>query len=202
MRPLPLAITLVILAPAATLSAKPEIGQPAPSFTAPDWDGKIRSLEEFRGKTVVLEWTNHECPFVVKHYKGRNMQAQQQEASEGGVVWITVNSSAPGKQGHVDGVRARAIMAEQGAGQYTYLLDPEGTLGRAYGALVTPHMYIIDGEGILRYNGAIDSIRSSDPADIPRAVQYVREGLKRLAAGDAPDPATTQPYGCTIKYAN
>jgi peroxiredoxin len=190
-----------LLAPAA-LSAKPEIGQPAPSFRAVDWDGQVRTLEEFRGKTVVLEWTNHECPFVVKHYKGKNMQAQQREGTEHGVVWITVNSSAPGKQGHVDAARAKAIMAEQGAAQSTYLLDPDGTVGRAYGALVTPHMYIIDGEGILRYNGAIDSIRSTDPADIPKAVQYVREGLARLAAGQSPEPAVTQPYGCTIKYAD
>jgi peroxiredoxin len=186
----------------AALSAKPEIGQPAPAFSALDWEGKTRSLEEFRGKTVVLEWTNHECPFVVKHYKGKNMQAQQREAAEAGVVWITINSSAPGKQGHVDAARAKAIMAEQGAAQNTYLLDPEGKLGRAYGALVTPHMYIIDGEGILRYNGAIDSIRSTDPADIPKAVQYVREGLARLSAGQSPEPALTQPYGCTIKYAD
>ena len=180
-------------------AGKPEIGQAAPDFTVTDWEGNQHALSDFSGKTVVLEWTNHECPFVVKHYTG-NMQAQQRAAAEDGIVWLTINSSNVGKQGHVSAERARTIMTEHEAAQAAYVFDTDGTVGRAYGALVTPHMYIIDGDGVLRYNGGIDSIRSSNPADIDKATQYVREGLAMLAADQSPSPAVTQPYGCTIKY--
>jgi peroxiredoxin len=180
-------------------AAKPQIGQPAPDFTVTDWDGNQHSLSDFRGKTVILEWTNHECPFVVKHYTG-NMQDQQRAAAKDGIVWLTINSSNVGKQGHVSPEQAKAIMREHDAAQTAYVFDTDGTVGRAFGALVTPHMYIIDGDGVLRYNGAIDSIPSSNPADIPRATQFVVEGLAKLASGQDPNPATTQPYGCTIKY--
>jgi peroxiredoxin len=180
-------------------AAKPEIGKAAPDFTVTDWDGNQHALSDFRGKTVILEWTNHECPFVVKHYTG-NMQDQQRAAADDGIVWLTINSSNVGKQGHVSPEKAKSIMGKHDAAQTAYVFDTDGTVGRAYGALVTPHMYVIDGDGVLRYNGAIDSISSSRPADIDKATQYVREGLAMLADGRDPDPTVTQPYGCTIKY--
>lgn len=192
-------LAVVLLAFPLLAAAKPAIGQPAPDFVVTDWDGQQRSLADFRGKTVILEWTNDQCPFVVKHYTG-NMQEQQRAATGDGVVWLTINSSKTGKQGQVNAAKAKSIMAEKGAAQTTYLFDTDGAVGRAYGALVTPHMYIIDSDGVLRYNGAIDSIPSADTDDLDKATQYVRDGLAMLAAGGDPDPAVTQPYGCKIKY--
>jgi peroxiredoxin len=192
------AATLLLAAPA---SAAPQIGAPAPEFTLTDASGKTHSLSDFRGKTVVLEWTNHECPFVKKHYKGKNMQAQQAKAASDGVVWLTINSSAPGKQGHVSAEQATQIASDWGAANAAYLFDGDGIVGRSYAAKTTPHMYVIDAEGVLRYNGAIDSIPSADVADIARATQYVPTGLSELAAGQAISTAVTQPYGCSIKYA-
>ncbi|MFZ5842575.1 MAG: thioredoxin family protein [Pseudomonadota bacterium] len=176
------------------------VGAPAPAFTLTDSDGNSRSLAEFKGKTVVLEWTNAECPFVKKHYGARNMQGQQGKATADGVIWLTINSSAPGLQGHVDGAKANAIRKEVGAQQTAYLLDPTGTVGRAYGAKTTPHMYIIDGAGVLRYNGGIDSIPSADQADIAKATQYVPQALAELAAGKPVSVSTSKPYGCAVKY--
>jgi len=189
-----------LFAPAAF--ATPQIGAPAPAFTLTDADGKTHSLADFRGKTVVLEWTNHECPFVKKHYNGKNMQAQQSAATGDGVVWLTVNSSAPGKQGHVSGEQAKQIAGNWNAANTAYLFDGDGQVGRAYAAKTTPHMYVIDAEGVLRYNGAIDSIPSADVADIAKATQYVPTGLSELDAGSAISTAVTQPYGCSIKYAD
>lgn len=176
------------------------VGQPAPAFTLTDSNGKTTSLKDFAGKTVVLEWTNHECPFVKKHYNGKNMQAQQSEGRDSGVVWLVMNSSAPGKQGNVTPAQANAIQAEWKAKQAAYLFDTPGTTGRAYGAKTTPHMYVIDGQGIVRYNGAIDSNPSSDPKDIEGATQYVRAALADLEAGKPVQTPTTRPYGCSIKY--
>ncbi len=184
------------------VSAKAVVGEPAPSFTVTDSNGKTHSLSDFKGKTVVLEWTNAECPFVKKHYGSDNMQAQQGEATAGDVVWLSVNSGAPGKQGNLDGAGANALIGETDGKQTAYLIDAEGTTGKAYGAKTTPHMYVIDGEGVLRYAGAIDSNPSADPADIPAATQYVRVALSELAAGKPVSVATTQPYGCSVKYAN
>jgi peroxiredoxin len=187
---------------ATAVQAKAMVGQPAPAFTLTDADGTSHSLADFKGKTVVLEWTNAECPFVKKHYDAGNMQAQQGEAAAAGVVWLTVNSGAPGKQGAVDGAGAKAIIASSGGKQTAYLLDPTGVAGQAYGAKTTPHMYVIDGEGVLRYAGAIDSNPSADPADIPASTQYVKAALADLAAGKPVAVANTQPYGCSVKYAN
>lgn len=183
-------------------AAAAKVGQPAPAFQLVDSTGKTRSLAEFAGKTVVLEWTNHECPFVRKHYGAGNMQAQQRDATGDAVVWLTVNSSAPGKQGHVDGAEAESIRAKAKAVQTAYLLDPQGTVGRSYGAKTTPHMYVIDPTGVLRYAGAIDSIPSADTDDIAKATQHVPQALAELAAGKAVRVAVTQPYGCSVKYAN
>jgi len=176
------------------------VGQPAPGFTLTDSNGKAHSLADFKGKTVVLEWTNHECPFVVKHYDARNMQAQQVAATGDDVIWLNVNSGAPGKQGSVDGAGANAVMAEKGHKSTAYLLDPDGKVGKAYGAKTTPHMYVIDADGMLAYNGAIASLHSADQADIPKATQYVTQALSELGAGKPVSVATSKPYGCSVKY--
>ncbi len=178
------------------------IGEPAPAFKLVDSTGKTHSLADFAGKTVVLEWTNHECPFVKKHYGANNMQAQQRGATADGVVWLTVNSSAKGQQGHVDGAAAERVRGDAKAVQTAYLLDADGTAGRAYGAKTTPHMYVIDPKGVLRYAGAIDSIPSADKGDIAKATQYVPQALTQLAAGQPVRDSLTRPYGCSVKYAN
>lgn len=187
---------------AIAAAATAKVGEPAPAIELVDSTGKMRSLSEFAGKTVVLEWTNHGCPFVKKHYGAGNMQAQQRDATADGVVWLTVNSSAPGEQGHVDGAGADRVRGKANAAQSAYLLDPDGVVGRAYGAKTTPHMYVIDPEGVLRYAGAIDSIPSSDTDDIAKATQYVPQALEELAAGQPVSVALTRPYGCSVKYAN
>ncbi len=187
---------------AIAAAATAKVGQPAPALALIDSTGMTRSLADFAGKTVVLEWTNHGCPFVKKHYGAENMQAQQRNATAGDIIWLSVNSSAPGKQGHVDGAGAEKVRSDAKAAQTAYLLDPDGTAGRAYGAMTTPHMYIIDPEGVLRYAGAIDSIPSADKSDIAKATQYVPQALAELAAGQPVSVAVTRPYGCDVKYAN
>jgi peroxiredoxin len=195
-----IATGLLALATAGTAVAAAKINEPAPEFTLTDSNGNAHSLSDFRGKTVVLEWTNAECPFVVKHYKSGNMQRQQAEATANGVIWLTINSGAPGKQGHVDGAGANAVIERTGGKQTAYLIDADGKVGRLYGARTTPHMFVIDGEGVLRYMGAIDSNPSGDPADIPNATQYVEVALAELAAGKPVSTPVTQPYGCSVKY--
>ena len=187
---------------AIAAAATAEVGRPAPAFQLVDSTGHPRSLADFAGRTVVLEWTNHGCPFVQKHYGAGNVQAQQREAAAGGVVWLTINSSAPGKQGHVDGAGAEKVRRDAGSAQTAYLLDPDGIAGRAYGARTTPHMYVIDPEGVLRYAGAIDSIPSSDESDIAKATQYVPQALAELEAEQAVSVPVTRPYGCSVKYAS
>lgn len=182
-------------------AAAAAVDRPAPAFQLVDSTGKTRSLADFRGKTVVLEWTNHECPFVKKHYGSGNMQKQQRDAIAKGVVWLSINSSAPGKQGHVDGAAAEGVRGKAGAMQTAYLLDPSGATGRAYGAKTTPHMYVIDPSGVLRYAGGIDSIPSSDADDIAQATQFVPQALAELAAGKPVSVKTSRPYGCSVKYA-
>lgn len=179
--------------------ADAKIGAPAPAFTLTGADGKSHSLSEFKGKTVVLEWTNAECPFVQKHYSG-NVQKQQGAATADDVVWLTINSSADGKQGNVDGAGAKQVIASTGGKQTAYLLDAPGDVGRAYGAKTTPHMYVIDAQGTLQYKGAIDSIASADTSDIAKATQYVPQALADLKGGKAVRVASSQPYGCGIKY--
>lgn len=191
----------LLLALAATpLFGKAVVGEPAPDFTLTDSNGKAESLAQFKGKTVVLEWNNPDCPFVGKHYKSGNMQKQQADATAAGVVWLTVNSSATGKQGDLDGAGANAYVAKVGAKQTAYLLDPLGSAGHAYGARTTPHMYVIDPQGILRYMGGIDSIRSTDVEDIGKATQYVPQALSELKAGKPVSVPVSEPYGCSVKY--
>lgn len=185
---------------AAPVVAAPVVGQPAPAFTAVDSNGKKHSLSDFRGKTVVLEWTNEDCPFVKKFYDSGEMQRLQREATGQGVVWLTVNSGAPGKQGHVTGAEANAKMKRSSFASTAYLLDADGTVGRAYAARTTPHMFVIDPKGTLVFAGGIDSIPSANPADIAKADNYVRLALADVKAGKPVGTATSRPYGCSVKY--
>lgn len=180
--------------------ASVENGAAAPAFSVQDANGQTRTLAEFRGRTVVLEWTNNGCPYVRKHYDAGNMQTLQREATADGVVWLQVISSAPGEQGYLDGAGARARVQTDGAAPTATLLDPTGVMGRAYGARTTPHMYIIDAQGLLRYQGAIDDRPSARPASLEGATNYVHAALADLAAGRAVQTARTAPYGCSVKY--
>ena len=182
--------------------AEATLDQAAPAFSAPTADGKTLSLSSLQGKTVVLEWTNHECPYVKKHYGSGNIPALQKEATAKGVVWLQVVSSAPGKQGYVDGPTAIRVNAERGAVPTATLLDPSGTLGKLYGAQTSPHLYIVNAEGKLVYKGGIDSIATNKVDDIPKAENHVRTALAQLAAGQKITQASTRPYGCSIKYAD
>jgi peroxiredoxin len=184
----------------ASAETAAKIGAAAPAFTELDTAGKKVSLADLKGKTVVLEWTNNGCPFVQKHYNSGNMQKTQAAAAADDVVWISVVSSKPGSQGYVTGKQADELTAKHGAKPSMVLLDPDGSMGRAYGAKTTPHMYIIKPDGTLAYNGAIDSISSSNANDIPKATNYVLTSLAALEQGKAPDPALTVPYGCGVKY--
>jgi len=191
----------IALAFSVSALAAPRIGQPAPDFSVVDSAGVEHSLADFAGKKVILEWTNHDCPFVVKHYSAGNMQDQQRMASnEHDAVWLSVISSRPGAQGHVSPERADELTANRNAAPTAVLLDESGDMGRAFDARVTPHMYIIDEDGVLQYMGGIDSNPSSNPADIPDAKQYVVAALGELATGSSITDSVTRPYGCTIKY--
>jgi peroxiredoxin len=198
-----------LLLGSAALAAMPlaahattELGKPAPLFTGTDSHGKTWSLADLRGKVVVLETTNRDCPYVGKQYRSGNMQSLQRDATARGVVWLTVAASAPGEQGHVTAEQANAIVQQQNAAPTAVLLDPQGRIAHAYGATVTPHMYIIDAAGTLVYKGGIDSIVSTNIADIPRAKQYVRIALGEVLAGKPVTDASTRPYGCSLKYAS
>jgi peroxiredoxin len=195
------AAAILALAPAAAHAAA-QIGKPAPLFTGTDSDGRSWSLAALRGKVVVLETTNHECPYVGKHYRSGNMQAQQREAAAKGVVWLSVAASAPGEQGYVTAAQANALTQKREAAPAAVLLDPQSRIARAYGATVTPHMFIVDASGTLVYKGGMDSIVSTDVEDIPRARQYVRLALDEVLAGKPVTEASTRPYGCSLKYGN
>ncbi len=191
-------ITLALYA--CNSSASLRVGEPAPDFEGVDTQGTSHRLADYRGKTVVLEWTNHDCPYVRKHYGAGNMQDQQREAADQSVVWLSVISSAPGKQGHVSAAKADKLTGSRDAAPHAVILDSAGKIGRAYGARTTPHMYIIDEAGTLVYTGGIDSIASANPDDIPRATQHVRVALREMAAGDPVSTSVTRPYGCSVKY--
>lgn len=177
-----------------------QVGQPAPDFSAVDSEGKTRRLGEFKGKVVVLEWTNADCPFTRKHYTSGNMQSAQQLAREHGVVWLSVISSAPGTQGYVTGAQADELSRTRHAVPAAVLLDPEGTMGRTYHAKTTPHLFVIDSHGILRYVGGMDSIASTDIEDIARAEPYLKEAMLAVVDGGAVAHPVTRPYGCSVKY--
>ena len=175
-------------------------GQPAPDFTVNDASGKPVKLSEFRGKHVVLEWTNPECPFVQKHYNAKNMQALQKEYGAKEVVWLSVNSTSRDHAEYMDGARMAAWMQKQGGAPKAVLIDDTSTTGRAYAARTTPHMFVIDPAGRIVYAGAIDDKRSTNPADVKGANNYVRAALDASLAGKPVATASTAPYGCSVKY--
>jgi peroxiredoxin len=199
------AAALVLSAPlmAKTLPADavaPRPGSLAPDFTLPDASGKSHTLSAYRGKWVVLEWVNYDCPFVKKHYGSGNMQKHQKAAREKGAVWLSINSSAPGKQGHFEGDElAKRIEGAEGQVD-AYLLDSEGKTGKSYKAKTTPHMFVIDPAGKVVYAGAIDDRPSADQADVKDAENYVAAALEAGMAGKPVKTASTTPYGCGVKY--
>ena len=183
-----------------TTHAAVNVGQPAPDFTGVDSNGKQHSLSQYKGKTVVLEWTNHDCPYVKKHYNSGNMQALQKDATANGIVWLSIISSRPGKQGHVSGKQANELTASRNASPTAVILDESSEIGLLYGAKTTPHMYIVDKSGQLVYMGGIDNTPSKDEDDIPKSKNYVRTALDEMAAGQAIKESITRPYGCSVKY--
>lgn len=202
MRPIFSSLILGIagLALAFSAQAVPGVGQPAPDFSLTDTAGKTVRLSDFKGKHVVLEWTNPGCPFVRKHYGSGNMQTLQKEAAAQGVVWLSINST---ETDHVDYLKPDQLgrwMAEQKASPASTLMDASGSTGKAYGARTTPHMYIVSPQGQLLYAGGIDSIPSSRTEDIKTAVNYVRQGLQETLSGKAVSVPVSKPYGCSVKY--
>lgn len=184
----------------ASAGAEPVVGQPAPTFTGTAVEGGSLNLADLRGKTVILEWTNHECPFVQKHYESGNIPKLQKQAASQGIVWLQVISSGPDKQGFVDAATAKKLNQDRGATPANTLLDPSGAIGKLYAATNTPQLFIIDPKGVLLYKGGIDSIASADKDDIASAENYIDSALKELAAGKPISKAATKPYGCTVKY--
>jgi peroxiredoxin len=189
-----------ILRPGGAWAAA-KVGEPAPPFTAATSSGPSVSLNDYRGKIVVLEWTNHDCPYVRKHYDTGNMQALQKEAGGQGVVWLTVISSAPGTQGHVTSAEANELSRTRQAAPTAVVLDPSGAVGKMYGATNTPHMYVVDKGGVLAYAGAIDDKPTTRKGDVQGAQNYVRAALQSVAAGQPVRTPVTRAYGCTVKYA-
>lgn len=192
-----LAVSAVLVSSAF---AQPEIGQPAPDFTLNDASGKSHSLASLKGKYVVLEWVNFGCPFVKKHYESGNMQKLQKDAADKGVVWLSICSSAPGKQGHLAGDEAEAAVKRSDSAASAYLIDDKGEVGRKYEARTTPEMFVINPEGILIYKGAIDDRPTPSPADIEGAKNHVTAALAEALAGQPVTTASTKPYGCSVKY--
>jgi peroxiredoxin len=182
--------------------AETEVGKTAPNFTLPDTNGKKVSLANFKGKYVVLEWYNPDCPFVGKHYKSGNMQGLQKEFTSKGVAWITIDSSAPGEEGNYPPDKLNEISARDGAARTALLVDPDGKVGRTYGAKTTPDMYVINPDGILVYKGAIDNKRSTNQADVKTATNYVKSALEEVMTGKPVATTATQPYGCSVKYSS
>ena len=193
-----LAIALACAFPAAAF-ANASVGKPAPSFAVNDLSGKPVNLADYKGKTVVLEWHNFGCPFVQKHYRSGNMQALQKKYG-GDVVWLAVNSTHKGASDWMEPGPLDAELKRFGARPAAYLVDEPGSMGMAYGAKTTPHMYIIDPSGKVVYNGAIDDKRSSNPDDVKTSKNYVAAALDELKSGKAISTASTAPYGCTVKY--
>ena len=198
-----LGITAILALDVATQPgafAQANVGAQAPAFTAADTNGRTVSLADLKGKTVVLEWTNHQCPYVGKHYRGNNMQALQKKWTAQNVVWLSVISSAPGTEGYVSAEQANKLTVERGAAPTAILLDPKGTVGHAYGARTTPHMYIIAGDGKLLYAGGIDDKQSAALDDLKSAKNFVDAALTEVAAGKPVSITTARPYGCSVKY--
>ena len=196
----------LVAAALATLGASAgaqtaSVGQAAPGFELVDTQGKVVRLADFKGKHVVLEWTNPGCPFVVKHYGSQNMQGLQKEAAAKNVVWLSISSTAPGYADYLTPPALAAQYKDWGAASAAMLMDDSGKVGRAYGARTTPHMYVIDPQGVLVYAGGIDDKRSANPADVKTAKNFVRAALADSLAGKPVATPTATPYGCSVKYA-
>ena len=195
-----LACAAVALTASSIARADATVGQAAPEFSLTDTNGKSHALSSFKGKWVVLEWNNPDCPFVKKHYESQNMQRLQKEATGKGVVWLQVNSGAAGGEGVYPAAKLNELMKTAGSAATAYLLDPTGQTGKAYGAKTTPHMFVINPQGQVVYAGAIDSIKSPKQDDIPKATNYVRAALESGMAGKPIETPTSAPYGCSVKY--
>jgi len=193
-------ILMSLMATAVFAFDPPPVGSAAPDFSLIDANGKTHSLSQYKGKYVVLEWFNPECPFVKKHYGSGNMQKLQQQYTGKGVVWLTIDSNAPGTEGNVTPEQAQKITASWKMRQTALLLDPDGKVGRAYGAKNTPDMVIVNPEGKIAYEGAIDSKATPNPADIPNSTNYVKAALDESLAGKPVTTPQTRPYGCSVKY--
>jgi len=204
MKRLAMALGLVLLSLGWGLTSAwaARVGERAPDFTATDSNGKVHKLSEYAGKYVVLEWTNRGCPYTQKHYNSGNMQRLQKEWTGRGVIWLTVVSSAPGKQGYVTATDENSYVNEVKAAPTAVLLDPTGALGHLYDAKTTPHMYIVNPQGTLIYNGAIDDRATTDVADVNGAKNYVSLALEEAMAGKTISAPATRPYGCSVKYPN
>ena len=208
LRPACAALALALLtvvafaAPVAAQTDQADIGEPAPDFTLEAADGETHSLSDFEGKYVVLEWLNFECPFVGKHYGSGNMQALQEKYTDEGVVWLSIVSSAPGKQGYYPPKEMIEQKKRHNGNMTAILMDPDGEIGKTYGATVTPHMYVINSDGELVYRGGIDDKPTTDEADIEGATNYVDRALTAVMNGEEVSPKQAKPYGCTIKYAS
>lgn len=180
--------------------AEVKVGETAPDFSLENLEGQKESLVSHQGKFVVLEWVNPDCPFVKKHYDTGNMQQLQKEYTQKGVDWLSIDSSAPGKQGYYSTQEWKQILVDRGAMPTSVLLDPKGMAGHLYGAQTTPHMFVIDPKGILVYQGAIDDIASADATDVEKATNYVRQALDEAMSGKPVSVSTTKSYGCSVKY--
>jgi peroxiredoxin len=192
------ALALLVMPLAAHASV--EIGKPAPDFMAKDINGNDIKLSDYKGKNIVLEWSNHECPYVVKHYDTKNMQAAQKAATDNDAVWLTIVSSAEGKQGYVTAEEAQKIVKDTESQATARILDTSGEIGKLYDAKTTPHMFVINAEGNVAYMGAIDDNSSPRPETVEGAKNYVLAALDSLAKGEAVEPSQTAPYGCSVKY--
>jgi peroxiredoxin len=191
---------LSLLTTALYAAESPAVGSAAPDFNLSDAKGKTHSLSEYKGKYVVLEWFNPVCPFVKKHYGSGNMQKLQGEYTGKGVAWLTIDSSAPGAEGNISAEQAQKVMKDWNTKQTALLLDPEGKAGRSYGARNTPHMFVINPEGKIVYEGAIDSKATPNPADIASSTNYVKAALDESMSGKPVSNSNTRPYGCSVKY--
>jgi len=194
-----LAVTM-LYAPSARAADTAKVGGPAPDFTVTDIHGKARKLSDFKGKPVVLEWHNQSCPYVKKHYETGNMQRLQKQVTDQGGVWLTVISSAPGKQGHVTPAEEESYLKEQQAAPTDVLLDEDGKVGKLYGAKTTPHMFLVDPKGVLVYAGAIDDKPTTEKSDVTDAKNFVLAAYDEVKAGKPVSVATTSSYGCGVKY--
>ena len=177
-----------------------QIGKKAPAFTLTDVQGQVHNLKDYRGKLVVIEWINYDCPFVKKHYNSGNMQSLQKKYTAKDVVWLSINSSAPGKQGNFNSEEVLKRSSDQGASFTAYLQDSDGKVGKNYGAKTTPHMFVINGKGKLMYMGGIDNVKSTNVKDIAEATNYVAAALDALLIGEKVDVTSAKPYGCSVKY--